>query len=232
MCVIGYDDNLAGGAFQIMNSWGTEWGENGIGWVRYEDFAYFNKEAFGLYPMVTKDAALQRKFSCAIGMVTDKKEFIPLAAKGNGTFESTVKVPKGTKFKMYVKNEVECFTYIFGQETNGSSYTLFPYTPKHSPFCGITGVRLFPKGHSLQVDNAGNKDFMAVVVTKKPIDYKALNARINISKGTDYAAKVNAAVADMSLKNVQFGSDGKTMQFAAVAPNDNKAVVCVVAINK
>ena len=34
MCVIGYDDYLEGGAFQIMNSWGPEWGENGMGWVR------------------------------------------------------------------------------------------------------------------------------------------------------------------------------------------------------
>jgi hypothetical protein len=175
---------------------------------------------------------LQRKFACGIGMVTDRKEFIPLASKGNGVFESTVKVAKGTKFKMYVKNEIECFTYVFGQETDGSSYTLFPYTPKHSPFCGITGVRLFPKGFSMQVDNAGTKDYMAVVVTKKPIDYKALNARINLSKGADYAAKVSAAVASMAIQNVQYTTDGKTMQFAAVAPNENKAVVCVVGINK
>jgi hypothetical protein len=28
MAVIGYNHKLAGGAFQIMNSWGPEWGEN------------------------------------------------------------------------------------------------------------------------------------------------------------------------------------------------------------
>jgi C1A family cysteine protease len=41
MCIVGYDDNLEGGSFQIMNSWGKNWGENGFGWVRYNDFKYF-----------------------------------------------------------------------------------------------------------------------------------------------------------------------------------------------
>ncbi|MCU0416838.1 MAG: C1 family peptidase, partial [Cytophagaceae bacterium] len=50
MCVIGYDDYYEGGAFQLMNSWGTTWGEAGKAWVRYTDFAYFTKEAYGVYP--------------------------------------------------------------------------------------------------------------------------------------------------------------------------------------
>ncbi|HSK12210.1 MAG TPA: C1 family peptidase, partial [Phnomibacter sp.] len=57
MTVIGYDDRLAGGAFQIMNSWGPEWGENGIGWVRYADFKHFNKEAYGIDALPVKGAA-------------------------------------------------------------------------------------------------------------------------------------------------------------------------------
>lgn len=38
MCVIGYDDNKYGGAFEVMNSWGTEWGDQGFFWIKYEDF--------------------------------------------------------------------------------------------------------------------------------------------------------------------------------------------------
>jgi hypothetical protein len=231
MCVIGYDDQLEGGAFQIMNSWGNDWGENGIGWVRYGDFQRFNKEAFGLYPLQKSGAALNRQFTCAIGMVLDGKQFIPLQSKGNGIFETTSKVPKGTKFKMYVKNEIECYTYLFGEETNGSSYVLFPYTSKHSPFCGITGVRLFPKDASLLVDEVGTRDNMAIVVTKKPIDYNALNKKINAGTGS-YAQKVKAALGAMALSTVNYNSDGKTMQFAAQAPADNKGVVCVVEVQK
>jgi hypothetical protein len=38
MCVVGYNDALYGGAFEIMNSWGTNWGDMGFVWVKYDDF--------------------------------------------------------------------------------------------------------------------------------------------------------------------------------------------------
>tara|TARA_B110000483_G_scaffold199497_1_gene239248 strand:- start:734 stop:1966 length:1233 start_codon:yes stop_codon:yes gene_type:complete len=38
MCLIGYDDEKFGGAFEIMNSWGTKWGDQGFVWVKYNDF--------------------------------------------------------------------------------------------------------------------------------------------------------------------------------------------------
>lgn len=37
MCTVGYDDSK--GAFKIMNSWGTYWGEGGFGWVSYDVYA-------------------------------------------------------------------------------------------------------------------------------------------------------------------------------------------------
>lgn len=38
MCVIGYDDNIASGAFRVLNSWGTSWGDKGLVWIKYPDF--------------------------------------------------------------------------------------------------------------------------------------------------------------------------------------------------
>jgi C1A family cysteine protease len=37
MCIVGYDDDMSGGAFKIVNSWGKEWGKNGFCWLRYSD---------------------------------------------------------------------------------------------------------------------------------------------------------------------------------------------------
>ena len=51
MCIVGYDDNKFGGAFEIMNSWGKEYGDNGIIWFRYEDFAKEVKTAYALTGM-------------------------------------------------------------------------------------------------------------------------------------------------------------------------------------
>ena len=38
-CVVGYNDNRFGGAFEIMNSWGPGWGHNGFIWIPYTDMA-------------------------------------------------------------------------------------------------------------------------------------------------------------------------------------------------
>lgn len=43
MTVIGYDDDLA--AFELMNSFGSRWGQNGFIWIEYDDFAEFARQA-------------------------------------------------------------------------------------------------------------------------------------------------------------------------------------------
>jgi hypothetical protein len=50
MCIVGYDDNQYGGAFRIMNSWGSSWGDGGFVWVKYKDFADYSLIAIQGYP--------------------------------------------------------------------------------------------------------------------------------------------------------------------------------------
>ena len=49
LCVVGYDDDKAGGAFLLFNSWGERWGKDGFTWVRYDDFSRYVNYAFELY---------------------------------------------------------------------------------------------------------------------------------------------------------------------------------------
>ena len=229
MCLVGYDDNLQ--AFQIMNSWGNEWGENGVGWVKYKDFMHFTQEAYGVAPMAKKDGS-ENTLACNIGLVdASNKRYIPLTTGVGNLFKTISPVAKGTKFKMEVKNSAECFVYIFGQETDNSSYVLFPYTKKHSPFCAITGVRTFPRKESLQADAVGNKDFMAIIVTKQAIDFNRMNQAINSSRAATYQGKVNEACAQMAIQGVRFASQGGVIQFSSQA-NQNQAVAMVVEIDK
>ncbi len=234
MCVVGYDDRLEGGAFQIMNSWGPEWGENGIGWVRYGDFKEFVREAYGVDPMPKRGAALSKEFECTVGLVNnDTKQYIPLRAGGSNLFTTTAPVKKGTKFKMEIKNGVECYIYLFTPNAAGSSFVLFPYKPIHSPYCGITGTRLFPRKESIRADDIGNKDFMGIVISKQALDYNALNEAINKSSQPTYAGKLNAAIAATSIKNVQYNNTNTgTIYFKANAGEKNNVVGCVVEIDK
>lgn len=222
MCVIGYDDYLEGGAFQIMNSWGPKWGEDGVAWVKYTDFDYFTKEAYGFYPMGNANEQNKDKLIVKVGLVNNTTgRNIPFK-RGNGiTFKTVEKLRKGTEFKIESTNSVECYTYVFSQETDGSSMVLFPYTEKHSPFCGIVGTRLFPKDYSLYPDNIGDRDYMAIVITKTPIDYKKLNEKITTSSGSTFAEKVTRAVSSDMIPNVQFTTKGTTIDVSCETKGKN-----------
>jgi len=234
LCVIGYDDRLEGGSFQIMNSWGTEWGQNGIGWVRYNDFKEFVREAYGIDPLPKKGAALNVDFECTIGLVNnDTKGYIPLKTTTENTFITTTPIRKGTKFKIEIKNALECYIYLFTPNPAGTSFVLFPYKPIHSPYCGITGYRLFPKGQSIRADSLGNKDYMGIVVSKSALDYTAINTAINSSTQQNFGAKLNEAVSAMEIKNVKYSNTSNGgIYFKADATDKNKIVGCVVEIEK
>lgn len=234
MCVIGYDDRLEGGAFQIMNSWGPEWGVNGIGWVRYNDFKHFVREAYGVDPMPKKGTTLNTALECAIGIVNnDTKQYIPLRSTSGNVFTTTSTIAKGTRFKIEIKNELECYIYLFTPDNNGKSFVLFPYKPIHSPYCGITGYRLFPRKESIRADEVGNKDVMGVVVSKQELDYAALNNAINSSSQSSFAAKLNQAVGNAVIQNVRYGNTAQgNIYFKADAGETNKVVTAIVEINK
>ncbi len=239
MCVIGYDDSKFGGAFQIMNSWGPEWGKNGIGWIRYGDFKNYVREAYGIDPLPKRSAVANIPLECTIGLVNNNGgKNIPLKVTGDNVFQTISPIAAGTRFKMSIDNKTECYIYVFGMETDGTSYVLFPYlkpgetVSKHSPYCGITGYRLFPRAQSMEADNIGKKDFIAIVVSKDELDYNKLNQAISSGAQPDYAGKVNAALQSQLIRSAKFTNTSDGAAYFKVDANDNKAVACVVAIDK
>jgi hypothetical protein len=217
-----------------MNSWGADWGQTGLAFIRYGDFKEFVREAYGLDPLEKRGAALNVAFECNIGLLNnDSKQNIPLQVAHGNIFKTVSPIKKGTKFKIELKNAVECYAYIFTPDASGKSIVLFPYKPIHSPYFGITGYRLFPRKESIQADEIGDKDFMGIVVSKQPLDYNAINTAINNSAGQDFASKLNEAVSANTIKNVAFSSgSNNSIYFKTAAGEHNNIVACVVEIGK
>lgn len=230
MCVVGYDDNLQGGAFRIMNSWGEDWGDRGFAWVKYRDFEHFTKEAYGVYPMAASQDKSRMAVEFGLADVNTKNTIGLFKKDDNMSFRTIKPIRKGDKFKVLVANSIECYIYVFGQETDGSSYVLFPYTEKHSAYCGITGTRVFPRDYSMAADEVGNKDFIAIVVSKEEIGFQQFNSRINASRAGDYAGKLRDALGSQRVTDIQFQA-GKTVAFEA--NTETKSMVgMVIEIDK
>ncbi|PJZ44898.1 C1 family peptidase [Leptospira brenneri] len=231
MTAIGYDDNKEGGAIQIMNSWGERFGQKGIFWLRYEDFNQFVREAYALYPPRT--FAPNESFSYQLGLVDNAtKDFIPLKQVKDNIYQTKQPIKMGTRFKVSVKNEKPIYLYIFGQETDGSSYVLFPYTDKHSPYCGTSGVRVFPKKQSLEVDNLGKKDSIVIIFAKQQLDYKSINAAVNKSKSPSFLEKFQSATKTKLSKSAQFGGDGETIDLVSTDHDPNSLDLILIEFDK
>lgn len=231
MCVVGYDDNQFGGAFKIMNSWGKNWGDQGFGWVTYNDFSLFTKEAYGLYPMGNAQNQQNDIFEVEMGLLLTKtQKLIGFRNTIGNAFQTTVPINISDKFKILVKNSMECYIYVLGMESNQSTYVLFPYTEKHSPYCGITGTRLFPKEESLQADNIGTKDYMAIVVSKEPINIQNLKNNMNGMGAGTFQQKINAALGSSAIQNVKF-SAGESIYFKGKL-NGKNAIASIFEIDK
>jgi hypothetical protein len=231
MCLVGYDDNVGGGAFRVMNSWGKEWGDNGFAWIGYDDFNKFTKEAYGFFPEGKAKKFDEDRLEVKFALVNnDNQRIIPLRQADEIVFKTASAMPIGTKFKLAVTNSVECYTYVFGMETDGSSYVLFPYTQKHSPYCGITGTRLFPKDYSMTPDEIGRTDYMAIIVSKKPLDYQMINSRMNRSNERSYMLRMVNSIIDDFVPECDFDVDGSV--YFNCNTSERSAIGMIIEVEK
>jgi Papain family cysteine protease len=95
LCIIGYDDNFQGGAVEVMNSWGTEWGQGGFGWIKYTDLQKVLKYA---YDITTDFSTAEQSPVKQIGLVAKTPE---LSSK------ISLKLSTGTEIPLVLKENIE-----------------------------------------------------------------------------------------------------------------------------
>ena len=168
MVVVGYDDNKYGGSFQLMNSWGKQWGNNGFTWIRYSDFKHFVKYS---YEMIPKPSV---KKSIKLG---GEIKFIDSNGKEmRATYNSIDKIYRmnqpyrsGTKFNFFMKNAQPAYLYAFGLDSVGKVSNIFPHNRKISAYLGYKNSTVaFPDENSyIRMDNHTGKDYFIILYSKK-----------------------------------------------------------------
>jgi hypothetical protein len=174
------------------------------------------------------------------GNKTIPGNYISLKKSGEDRYLTTAPVKIGSKFKLEIKNSAECYIYVFGKETDGSGYTLFPYPrkddpskTKYSPFCGITGYRMFPKDKSMTPDSIGQRDMIGVVVTSEELDWYGIQTKVNaMPKTQPFETKIAAALGKSRPGGMIMNTSTKgNIQFTANL-QPGQAVWCFVELDK
>jgi C1A family cysteine protease len=236
ICIVGYDDNKLNGAFEVMNSWGTAWGNNGFFWITYDQLMQYGSYALELMDKEVYDANVTRdlgspqlKGGLDFVLINDfGNELSPMTIvntkidvqgspandNNNAVFSDyrlSENYPGGTKFKIKFTTNAPAFVYIISIDDNKVVSTLFPYADNVSPAINSTNATIYlpseEKHYTLNGD--ASRDRICVLYSKTAIDFENLKTQISKAPATFYETIMTMYKSRLiPLKNINF-NDGQ-----------------------
>lgn len=220
MCVVGYDDEKYGGAFRIMNSWGTKWGDNGFVWVRYPDFCKTLNEAYtGSLPFNPSPVDNKNKFGGSLDLT------LSTGASLKSTLRETDRLPiyditgsfmSGTRFRLYISNEEPAYVYVLGFDSQKFGTLLFP--PKDNISAALpyknTHIAIPDEKWYLEMDDKAGTDYFCVLYSKNELNIKDILKKIENGTGP-LDERISTALMSKLAKPGDIKYTQNSMKFAA-----------------
>jgi hypothetical protein len=200
MVVIGYDDGKK--AFELMNSWGELWGNNGFIWIKYDDFAKYCRYGFQFYLSDAEDIRqichgkliLRRPVLRTKDTILFKQEEVVLNQDFYSLKRSSLEL--GTRFQL-VLNQISPGTYIYviSFDPKQKIKIHWPrdekldekFTGMHeSALITVSTIKLvIPGTYSALELNQTGEEFICVLISKSPIfDFSEKLKALGEYKGT------------------------------------------------
>lgn len=215
MCVVGFDDNKYGGAFLIMNSWGSKWGNNGFIWVRYADFCRTVDQAYtGFLPNSPSPNNNRNTLSgeLAIKLSTGSEMQGKLVKSGEYPhYEMSESYISGTRYRLIITNNEPAFVYVIGDDLTSNTSIVFPPREDISPALTYkhSHVAIPNEQWYIEMDDTKGKDYICVLYSKKELDIKSIAQQVKKGDGTFYQRIMSAlgqnivSKSDLELKDDQ-----------------------------
>jgi hypothetical protein len=209
--VVGYDDARFGGAFEVMNSQGTSWGEAGFCWIRYGTFNKFCVQAFEMIvdasmgpsdDVQLPDLALPPSSSEAtiagsFGFIDLYQRQISMSHNGEIYQVDGSDIP-GSKFRIQIGAGTMCFVYVVAFDDQSHQTTaIFPDARfKQDERLKPNAQLVIPPVGSgyIQFDPAPGVDHFCFLFSTKRLDAAALSRSIDSGKGS-FTERVQAALS-------------------------------------
>jgi len=203
VCVIGYDDNKYGGAFEILNSWSEYWGNGGFTWIDYETFDKFLVQALVI---IDDYSSYDKPFEWTSGITVktqDNNRNVPVRFSEDGIYTSKTSIKNGTKLRFVIDGNYEVY--------NGPVYAYVFYTDKALektvqvyPTAGNASAVKIEKGKQLTIpadnqwittDGAIKAENFVFLFSRKELDLTAIRNSFEKQSGA-VMDRLNAAVGN------------------------------------
>ncbi len=255
MCVIGYDNSKGGGAFQIINSWGASWANNGFVWVRYGDFLKYTRYAFEMVANIKPPAppspkpveAPKEYLSGSLQLKLDGGSEIAAGSKNLGGMDVVPNMPtpnkpsatteyftyqtrqtSGTRFRIYLNNNEPAFVYAFSMDETSRFSLLFPHSNEISPALNYSKntVALPDEDHYIQLDNQKGTDILCILYSKSELDIPQIQATMKATQG-NFSERLRAALGNKLIQPNHINYEQPNIQFKAVVENGSVVPILV-----
>jgi len=231
MCVVGYDDDKD--AFEIQNSWGTDWGNEGYIWIRYGDFAAFIYEAYEIIEnLANYTESVQFAASIEIEVYNDARG-MPVTFDRQGFYRTRLSYKEGIQFQFQMTNRQPAYVYAFSMDNSSTEIErVFP-PEKTSPVLDYSESTVAWPGEyeSMRLTGPADTDFLIVLYSKEALDIGAIERRFASERGS-FPQRVEKAVGPnfIPYDGVQYASN--KMEFTAQTQNPLAVLGLLLAIDR
>ena len=247
LVVVGYDDNKYGGAFEIMNSWGSDWGNGGFFWIKYADFKAQAKENYVIVDKLSSPKpnnnnnntyTYNNKVGGEIQLRLSNGTNMPVtlsqgASRGfnvvkvsNTTYSVNKSYSSGTQFRIYMKSNQRGYMYLIGYGGADKSIDkIYPFNGFSDFFNYSNSEIAIPnEDYFIEFDNKPGRDILCVLYSKERLNINSIISKAKYSSG-DFVTKIKKAVQYKMFKgnNLKFSYD--KIKFTANSSSSSAKVV-------
>jgi hypothetical protein len=228
LCVIGYDDNKYGGAFEVINSWGSRWGNDGFIWIRYNDFTQFTKYAFEVFS-IDKDQNGMHQLSGKVKIRLNSGYNLPIEKVENGIFKTEKPLRTGTYFRLYLDSLNPSFVYVFGVDAANEYFKLFPFKEDISPalIYNTNDTAIPGENNYIEITGEPGEEKLYLLYSTEPINFENLIDNLVKYPG-ELSENLDVLLADKIMTPEEINWDESGIGFRTTS---KKKTTLVVQIN-
>jgi len=188
VCVVGYDDRMFGtGAFKVINSWGSTFGDGGYFWISYADFGRFAKYGYQAY--LPTDSPVLLDADLTIWQGAYRKSALPFRSLSTGsrlqTYTLTDPQRTGTSFKFRVNAQQQLYLYMIAANASDSAATKLLPAPGHKLIVAPGQQVTYPGANaSLTLSGSTGQEYWLFLFAAKEVDMDGYLQKLNEQKGS------------------------------------------------